>query len=182
MSCASSHLCVAITFSRAALRYDGHRWSKLASSRDGFAAVSCATGSTFCLLIDDGGNYTVLRDGNVTAPRATGDPSGFFRAVSCSSGSFCAALDGNGRVLEWTHGSWTAPIHHQGGQMLSTLSCTSRNFCVAAGGRRSETFTGTRWTDVRRVPGASNLSSISCVGHRMCVAVDSNTGSAFVAR
>jgi hypothetical protein len=180
VSCASTRFCVASTFNDELLRYDGDGWHKVSNVAVG--ALSCAPRSTSCLAVDDQGDSVVVHRNSVSPPQDTGDSSGFFRAVSCSSASFCAAVDGRGRTLEWSHGTWTPPAVNSGGS-LEALSCTSATFCAAVGGVRAATYNGSRWTAARRVvPGRLSLRAISCVGHTFCVAVDDNTGSAFVAR
>ncbi|HZZ97606.1 MAG TPA: hypothetical protein VFE19_11335 [Jatrophihabitantaceae bacterium] len=180
VSCASRRFCVASTFDDELLRYDGQGWRKITNTDVG--ALSCAARSNFCMAISDQGDYVVIHRDSVSAAQDTGDSAGFFDAVSCSSNSFCGAIDGNGRTLEWSRGAWTAPVTNSGGS-FSALSCTSRTFCAAVGGGRAATFNGSRWTNARKViPGRVFLRAISCVGQSFCVAVDENSGSAFLAR
>ena len=112
VSCASKRFCIASTFNAGLLRYDGAGWHQISTMA--VSAVSCAPGAPACLAISDEGDSVVVHRKSIASPQDTGDNSGFFRAVSCSSVSFCAALDGRGRTLEWSRGTWTAPAAASG--------------------------------------------------------------------
>jgi hypothetical protein len=51
-------------------------------------------------------------------------------AVSCASATYCAAVDGNGAVLQWSGTAWSYdrvdPGHH-----LTAVSCPTTTFCAA---------------------------------------------------
>jgi hypothetical protein len=52
--------------------------------------------------------------------------------VSCSSASFCAAVDSDGRAVIWDGRGWSAPrpVDPRGGG-LTAVSCLARRYCVA---------------------------------------------------
>jgi hypothetical protein len=54
------------------------------------------------------------------------DPGGAtveLTAVSCSSASFCAAVDGNGNALTWNGARWSVPVAVSPSTRTATLSC-----------------------------------------------------------
>jgi hypothetical protein len=133
-------------------------------------------------------------------------------SVSCTSANFCVAggyyKDSNSKYqafvsvfngTNWTSSEVAGVLNATGtNARVSSVSCTSANFCVA-GGYYSQTvglyafvsvFNGTTWTDTE-VAGALNtvpfayVSSVSCTSATSCVAGgtyrDSNTNQqAFV--
>ena len=53
-------------------------------------------------------------------------------SVSCSSASFCVAVDFDGNAMTYNGSSWSVPVGiKSGGQFLSSVSCPSESFCAA---------------------------------------------------
>ena len=97
-------------------------------------------------------------------------------AVSCTSASFCVAVDANGDATTFDGTSWsalTAIDSHPGG--LSSVSCSSATFCVAVDvDGNAQTYNGTSWSTPTSVDGTSNIASVSCASASFCVAVDAS--------
>jgi hypothetical protein len=92
--------------------------------------------------------------------------------VSCSSVSFCAAVDNNGDVHYWKNGAWTAPQHLNAGGSLSSISCTTSTFCVAIGGE-AMAYDGRTWRAVGSL-GSDDVYQISCSTPTFCAATGAN--------
>jgi hypothetical protein len=157
--------------------------SKLSSSTDEVAAISCATGTTFCAVTDDsGGAYTL--SGETLSARTQVAVNGF-DAVSCPLSSFCMAIDAEGNTYRFNGSAWASLSTL--GSLSSTLSdlqvsCVSAQFCLAAlpaGGSSSDedfyTYTGSNWSgsSVLESTGAVE-SGLSCTSSSFCVATDTS--------
>lgn len=98
-------------------------------------------------------------------------PAGDLTSVSCTSPSFCAAVDAGGSVVYYNGTSWSAPMgldEMTGG--LRSISCTSPTFCAAVDGNEL-TYDGTLWTLHRTEPASQpepTMSSISCGSSSFC--------------
>jgi hypothetical protein len=95
--------------------------------------------------------------------------------ISCSSSSFCAAFDANGRAVMYYDSRWHRPVEIDGQlQAIAAVSCTSSTFCLATT-TSGEMFTwngsGTGWTDAPNT-GAMDQWAISCVTSTFCEGVD----------
>ena len=112
-------------------------------------------------------------------------------AVSCPSTGFCAAVDGDGKVLTSTDPlgghTWTATTVDPGESLVS-VSCPSASLCVAvddAGNAVTSTDPAagpSAWTtsridnDVTTTGAHATLDDVSCPSVSLCVAVD-NAGN-----
>jgi hypothetical protein len=95
--------------------------------------------------------------------------------VSCSSASFCAAVDYEGNALTFNGSSWSAPAKIDGTAYgLTSVSCPSASFCVAVDhGGNALTFNGSSWSAPTSIDGTGNvLTAVSCPSASFCVAVD----------
>ena len=132
--------------------------------------------------------------------RATGGP---LISVSCTSGLVCTAIGGGGREAlaeRWDGMRWSIePAPHprrfggpNGQNALASVSCTSRDACVAVGDSSwgsvfssvritlAEHWNGSQWS-VQRSPNPIQLdgfNSVSCPSRGSCIAVGDYTDRA----
>jgi hypothetical protein len=155
--------------------------AQLSSSTDEIAAISCAPGTTFCVVTDDsGGAYTL--SGQTLSARTQVAPDGF-DAVSCPTSSFCMAIDLTGNTYKFGSAGWGPAVQlgSLAGQTTGLqMSCVSAQFCVAAlpGSGNNEnyyTYNGITWSapSVLESTGAVE-SGLSCTSSTFCVAADTS--------
>lgn len=102
------------------------------------------------------------------------DPSGQLTALSCPTSAFCAAVDAEGRAVEYLGGAWTAPAHVDDGA-LTSVSCPTPTFCVAVDQQGDAlTYDGKAWSPPQRIDRTTfpGLTSVSCASESFCAAVD----------
>jgi hypothetical protein len=130
--------------------------------------------------------FSVTYRGHAWSKPAIVEPGGSPRseqinAVSCSSSSFCMAVDFRGRVLEYAGGHWSAPAVVDPGGDLSSVSCLAPSARTAVDSTDAVfTYDGTQWS---AHPAQSNqsqgLAAVSCSLPSSCKAL-AEFGSAFV--
>jgi len=99
-------------------------------------------------------------------------PGTFLESVSCTSTSFCAAVDQSGNAFTFDGTSWSAAQSVDSGHWLISVSCTSTSFCAAVDqSGNAITFDGTSWSSAQAID-TSGLTSVSCASSSFCVAVD----------
>jgi hypothetical protein len=174
VSCPTTRFCAAVDGSGHVILFDGEHWSKPVrhdSDPVGYTSVSCASphlcvaGDSAGFIDTYNGSHWSLRllDGN-----ATDDADEM--SVSCSTASFCAAVDTDGS--EWTrsHGTWTGG---PSGNALYSLSCASSTFCVAgASNGQGVTWNGSDWSSPVTIDSRSSeqILAVSCSSPTFCVA------------
>ena len=100
-------------------------------------------------------------------------------SVSCSSPSFCAAVDNGSNAFTFNGTSWSPATAIDPGNQLSTVSCPSASFCAAVDyGPNVVTFNGTSWSKPSAIDPGSYLQAVSCASASFCVAID-RKGNAF---
>ena len=186
VSCPSASFCMAVLGSGYAAMYDGTTWSqptRLSSSFGQPDSVSCPTVS-FCIAVDAEDSSTFLFNGSKwsSAP-GIHDPAASTRtgmaSVSCSSPSFCAAVDNGSNAFTFNGTSWSPATAIDPGNQLSTVSCPSASFCAAVDyGPNVVTFNGTSWSKPSAIDPGSYLQAVSCASASFCVAID-RKGNAF---
>jgi hypothetical protein len=177
---------MAVLGSGYAARYDGTVWSqpaRLSSSAGQPDSVSCPTVS-FCLAVD-GQDSSAFRFNGSTWSSVLGlnDPvpatQRGMASVSCSSPSFCAAVDNGSNAFTFNGTSWSPARVIDPGHELSTVSCPSASFCAAVDyGPDVVTFNGNSWSTPLVIDPGSYLQAVSCASARFCVAID-RRGNAF---
>jgi len=64
-------------------------------------------------------------------------------SVSCTSSTFCVAVDDQGNAYQYDGGGWSSAQSIDGSHSLNSVSCSSSSFCVAVDNNGSAlTFTG----------------------------------------
>lgn len=105
---------------------------------------------------------------------------GIVSAVSCSSSSFCAAVDGNGYVVTYNGTGWSSPDQIDPNGSLTAVSCPTSAFCMAVDNAGNfMTFNGTTWSNpegLLMAPG-TGATSVSCFSNTFCMVL-TNTGGA----
>jgi len=92
-------------------------------------------------------------------------------SVSCTSPSFCMAVDSVGDVLSYDGSTWSSPTLIDPGAALASVSCTSSSFCVAVDeSGNALDYHGTSWSAPVSVD-PPLLLSVSCASPSFCVAV-----------
>jgi serine/threonine protein kinase len=133
ISCASAQFCAAVDSAGNAYTYSGSAWSaprRLATTA--MTGVSCPTAG-FCMAAGTTTPYAY--SGGSWAPSgplvtADGGPV-HLTSVSCATASSCEAT-GNADGYAYSNGSWAKGIvvHHS--NKLTSVSCPSTGFCIAA--------------------------------------------------
>lgn len=106
-----------------------------------------------------------------SAPK-TIDPHANLNAVSCSSLTFCMAVDASGYAIAFTHGRWQAPkrIDYGHGALIA-VSCSSYTFCAATDDHGyAFTYHSGKWSFASHVY-TSALVAVSCPTHLLCIAI-----------
>jgi hypothetical protein len=176
VACSSSTDCFALDTAGSVLRYDGHSWSGpvVVNSDAQHGVISCSAAGT-CAVINtsttskrasaatfDGTNWSAVQLVDVVP--------GSLDGVSCSSASFCTAVDTSGYAWHYDGANWsTAQV--TGGVALRGVSCTASN-CVAvddSGNARS--YDGSTWSSPVAVDPGQQLTAVSCASSTFCAAV-----------
>jgi hypothetical protein len=186
VSCPSAGFCMAVLGSGYAAMYNGSTWSQPAAlSAPGGQpdSVSCPS-ARFCMAVDAQDPSVFVFNGSTWSP-APGikDPAPNTRvgmaSVSCSSPSFCAAVDNGSNAFTFNGTSWSRAVAIDPGNQLSTVSCPSASFCAAVDyGPNVVTFNGVSWSKPSAIDQGSYLQAVSCASASFCVAID-RRGKAF---
>jgi frataxin-like iron-binding protein CyaY len=94
--------------------------------------------------------------------------------VSCTSSSFCMAVDSKGYGFAYSDGTWTSGHRVEAdGLRFRSISCPTYGFCVAVSSSGYEfTYSGGTWSSGRRIdPNSIGLESVSCATTTFCVTV-----------
>jgi len=100
--------------------------------------------------------------------------------VSCPTPTWCAAGDGNGAVMVYDSGTWSAPSAvFPAGDSVDGISCPTATFCMAVsylGGY--STYSGSTWSKPKFPGGSvgSSLWAVSCPTATWCMAETDNFG------
>ncbi len=187
--------------------WDGTKWAAestpISTSNDesGLSGIACSD-DTLCAAAGfyddpvDGSRALVesfeLRWQPQTLTVPSGSIASSISAVSCTSTTFCMAVDtfeASGSTFgtsaqQWNGGSWNdLPTPNSANSALNGISCTSSTFCMAAGDVNTdsaitpvaEKWNGSTWT-VESPPAPatavdSYLLAASCVSATSCMAV-----------
>jgi hypothetical protein len=180
VSCPSTSFCMAVLESGYAATYDGTAWSRptrLSSPMGEPDSVSCPTAS-FCMAVDARDSSAFLFNGSTwsSAPRIN-DPASStatgMASVSCSSPSFCAAIDNGSNAFTFNGTSWSPAAVIDPDNELSTVSCPSARFCAAVDyGPNVIAFNGASWSKPSAIDPSGYLQAVSCASANFCVAID----------
>ena len=195
VSCSSnSNFCMAVDNQGYAYAYQNGTWSSTAVNvTHGIAlnAVSCPS-STSCTAVDERSN-TYTYNGSVwSALQVTPNTSDYgLSSVSClinPSDTFCMAgngfdnnYNGNAYISTQPNSTWTATSLSLTNSSLSSVSCSSDQFCMATSGGSVYTYSGNTptWDTGNYLAYAINLNAVSCASAQFCMSVDTS-GNAYV--
>jgi hypothetical protein len=179
LSCPSVSFCAAVGNDHAFI-YSGGTWQE-GTTPFGFhnwGPVSCPT-SSFCVTLDDAGDYMLYKNGAWTSPATLWTATGGVRnrGVSCVSATFCVAVNNAGDISLWNGTTWTtARVAQQTG--MQSVSCVSVTFCMAVtAAGQAFTFSGSTWSGPV-ADGLSGAEFISCTSDTFCGAGGSNGATA----
>jgi hypothetical protein len=159
-----------------------HAVSPAGAAANNLSAVSC-TSAVFCEAAgshtDSSGATLALAEvwnGTTWLIQKTPNPAqGGVQAlngVSCVSTAFCEAVGSSatgGGAEVWNGTAWA--LQTVPGGSLTSVSCTSATFCMAAGADgHVDTWNGTSWSAQPTAAGFTSLSSVSCVSQTFCEA------------
>ncbi len=159
-----------------------------------FVAASCPT-ATFCMALDATGDYFTF-DGSAWSGAYFGsnlppnhfDPNingngGSMTGVSCTSSTFCVAVDNAGYGLIYNGTTWSAPVlldaagpGLRGGSFAMKVSCPAQGFCVVVDtAGNAYIYRSGAWgagQDIDSSTSHNVVNSVSCATTTFCVAVD----------
>ena len=149
-------------------------------------AISCASGTTSCVAVDQSGSSVVWNGSSWSKPIPT-DKAGALNAVSCYSASYCIAMGATGDGFKWDGTNWyvwtssgwvsltlnPTPLQVDTNGNVQSVSCTSTTFCMTVdSGGYEVTWNGTTWSSPTSIDSTGNLTSVSCPSITFCMAVD----------
>lgn len=103
------------------------------------------------------------------SPQTVIDPAFDADSVSCSSSTFCVAVDEQSLVSTFSGGAWSEPSLLPLG--MQSVSCPSSTFCVAAGFGVTM-YDGSTWSAEVDVDPHQILDAVSCPSTTFCMASD----------
>jgi hypothetical protein len=165
ISCPAPKSCTAIDSSGNAWGYAGASWTlslavqSIVSSKFSQGDISCPT-TQFCAVVSGAGAATYDGGtGNWTLAQLPATQT--LDSVSCTSSSFCIAVDQKGFYTTWNGSSWSSVTLFAGSS--ESVSCLSSSLCVAAGGDgNAETYNGTGWSNAVQLAPGGTLGNPSC--------------------
>jgi hypothetical protein len=171
VSCASADFCAIASAGGTVVNYENGAWTSPTQVATNLGSISCAS-SSFCLATSEYGEGVYEYDGTDWSSGSTGldpDNEGYDTSVSCTSASFCEAIEG-GQAASFNGASWSTPTTI-GTHREASLSCTSQSYCVAIdrSGRYAYLAAG-MWTTATSIAG--QIQTVSCATVSFCVAAD----------
>ncbi|MGO9788742.1 MAG: hypothetical protein ACLP8S_04185 [Solirubrobacteraceae bacterium] len=175
------------------LTYDGTNWTPTQITTIPLMRASCASAS-FCVAIggyDGDPQEAFTYNGSTWSSPTTVETPPYHdllgvTSVSCTSPTFCVAVDNAYNEMTYNGTSWSAPqaIETTPNGVVAGLivSCASSTFCVALGYNGSAlTYDGTSWSTAQElVPQAESIASfagftsVDCLSSTYCAAVTEN--------
>jgi hypothetical protein len=193
VSCSSPTFCQAIISDGKVARFDGKRWSLSCQpgyNGYGFNSISCLS-PRFCMavgtvgMVTGGGGFSWVFDGARWSPPGLADPGGLLATVSCSSSSFCMALNLNddqfivsgagSRTYDGRLWSKTTAMPTGFGGDSQAVSCLSTRFCAAVDDAGDAAIYKGTWApavQIDSVEAPLSTLAVSCAASNFCVAVN----------
>jgi hypothetical protein len=190
VSCTPSGLCLAITYGGDIFELSGSRYIPAIATGTSVTAVSCPSNS-FCAAVGGSSSAMIIRSNGISRYILTSrGPNSVvhWESVSCPTSNFCMAgggiiqgpHSGAGVVASWDGRRWSVAkvvdpfLASDTHTFISSMSCTSPSFCVAAdGNNRTLQWNGAMWSfphplNQRTIDASFN---ISCTSSTFCLAV-----------
>jgi hypothetical protein len=103
---------------------------------------------------------------------STIDP-GNLTSISCSSISFCIAVDKTGNSTIYNGSSWSRAQVFDNNGSVSSVSCPTDGYCVAVDQTGNVfTYEDGSWSDPQFIDSNGPLTSVSCASSSFCMATD----------
>jgi hypothetical protein len=156
-------------------------WSSAGSAEppvEEWNAISCPT-SGFCAAVGGArGDVAVYRNGAWSAPShivPNSNPAAILGLVSCSSSTFCVAVDqGTQSLFGFDGTNWPRDATSPSTSPITEVSCgAGGSFCMLAD-TSGNTFTstdGATWTAGGAFPANTTLMALSCLSSTSCLAL-----------
>lgn len=179
VSCVSDTDCSALDDIGSVVTFDGRGWSApvaVSPNLQGSGRIRCSAAGS-CAVLDQSARATAaIFDGTSWgAPQRVDFPPGPLAGVSCSSSTFCMAVDAGGYALRYDGSSWATPVQLTDGVGLTAVSCTSTSRCVAVdSGGEAVSYDGSSWSTPVVADPDHGLYALSCAGPTFCAALDSS--------
>jgi hypothetical protein len=185
VSCMPKGPCIAIDYSGQIYALSGSNVESLGALGVSTFGISCPTQS-FCAVVGDDEALILRPSGVMTYLLADSAQSNtHWQSVSCSSPTFCMAgggviggsQDGAGVVASWNGVDWSPAqvvlpdIPSDAKTEVSSMSCTSPTFCIAADQNDRELlWSGKRWSLQPFINNFGTAFSVSCSSRTFCMA------------
>ena len=191
VSCASESFCGAIDqLGRNAVIFEGSKWSQpiplgltpVLGAGVVAGGISCPS-SSFCAAVL-GNVYSTFNGSKWSQSQGAFNSAGYL-VISCTSASFCMAVDNTGNdYLTFNGSKWSQPLSPGvGNGQISAISCPTASFCAAVSFTGdAQTFKGSTWSKPVLIipkPNSSGLGriGISCTSASFCVAADGDNAN-----
>jgi hypothetical protein len=196
LSCTEQGECFAVDDDGQVDLLSGNDEAQLASTGYYLNAVSCAA-ANFCMAVGNGTAIEMLPTGVRTfALGQSSEPNTAYidwRWLSCPASDFCMAggyvlagtqkdepMDATWNGLVWSRvAAMTTRSSRPRAAVITSLSCTERTFCVAAGVQGSMLrWNGSGWSR-SKLPVVNDIFMVSCVSTSFCLAVGKTTADVY---
>ena len=178
VSCTSSSFCVAVDIDGYAFFWNGTSWSSPSAANPDYMidSISCVA-TSFCMSV---GSKPVEWNGTSWSYPAVGTPTVLtsWRSVSCTSVSFCQAVDWKGNAYLWNGSAWSSNNTIDINNELTSVSCvfnsqTVSQFCAATDDKGNALiYDGTSWASPVNIDNSTMLTSVDCPSPDLCMALD----------
>jgi hypothetical protein len=169
VSCATRRFCMAVDDAGFTATYSRGVWHKPVRVAQQAAKVSCA-GKSFCAVLAGNRVYFRTAHGFSRMPKPSLPRGAALRALSCAGPRHCVALDEDGDVFTFEHGTWTTASSVVPAEEFPDVSCPTTTFCMASfvGGQVSFLH-GTKWGPSRTVlSGQPSFTWGGCSARHLC--------------
>lgn len=172
ISCAGA-LCMAVDDQGRAVAREGGQWQTPTpiASGDVLTSVSCVAART-CLAGASNGLVYRYSGGQWSRGRRVLSSRGTGVLVSCSTATFCAAVDSTGAARILLDGRWRRQIQ-LGRSAVVSISCTVHRFCAALINGRVRRYLAGRWHAPQGFDAGRGPFRVSCSAPESCVFADS---------
>jgi len=180
VTCLSTSFCATVGYGNEGgdvFMYNGSTWSGPDTIDPGYKlhSISCASAS-FCIA---GAATNVFvysnRSWSQANPVDPGNTSGVgIPSVSCSTNSFCLAVDAYGNVLMYNSGAWARVSQVDPNTQLNAVSCTSDKFCMAVDDNGAAfSYENGNWSS-QIIDQGEEITAVSCTSSMSCFAGDTS--------
>jgi hypothetical protein len=129
------------------------------------------------MAVDDAGNSLLYNGSSWTVSDI--DASETINDISCTSSSYCVAVDASGNYLVYSGSpspSWSSATVINQYENFYAVSCIGSTYCMAGtSGGAQWTYNGSSWTFLGYLTEPYSIDSISCVSTTWCALVDDDS-------